>query len=38
MNDMRRDRLNRKACAWPLRGGVAAVMNVRQTYIDSSGL
>lgn len=33
MNGMRRDELNRKVCAWIVRGGIAAVMNVRQTYM-----
>ena len=29
---MRRDELNRKVCGRLVRGGIAAVMNVRQTY------
>lgn len=33
MNGMRRDELNRKVCAWIVRGGIDAVMNVRQTYM-----
>ena len=32
MNGMLRDELNRKVCAWIVRGGIAAVMNARQTY------
>lgn len=33
---MRRDELNRKACAWLLRGGIVAVGNVLQSYTVNS--
>ena len=33
MNGMRRDELNRMACGWLARGGIAAVEDdMRQTY------
>ena len=32
MNCMRRDELNRKACGWLVRGGIAAETNVKQAY------